>query len=220
MVIVPALAAGIAGAALGPGRETTASLVAVLVQQAAMFAIAWHRLKKHGVGLADLGLDAGDLRIAALGIGWGVAMLFLNAVFVHLSVALFSGLLGPGWVETALAREQAVVGRLLDPEAGRFYLQWTVFMAVGLAPVVEELVFRGYAYPTLKAYTGRHAMWLSAFLFASVHMYLINFLPLFLLGILLAWLYERYGRISVPILAHATMNGLVAVIAVLANRIG
>lgn len=220
MVAVPVLVAGIAGALLGPGRETTASMLAVLFQQVAMFAITFHRLRAHGVGWADLRPDVGGLAQGARGVGWGVALLFFNAFSVQLSVALFGAVLGPGWVEEVMAREQAVVGRLLDPEVGRFHLQWIVFMAVGVAPVVEELVFRGYAYPALKAHTGRHAMWLSALLFASVHMYLINFLPLFLLGILLAWLYERYRTISVPILAHATMNGFVAVIAVLGNRVG
>lgn len=220
MVVVPGLVAGVGGALSSPGRETTAAMIAVLFQQVAMFVLASMRLRSLGVGLGDLRPDVGSLAEAIRGVGWGIGMLFLNGLLVQVSVLLFTIVLGPGWVESTLAREQAVVARLLDPQAGRFYLQWTVFMAVGLAPIVEELVFRGYAYPTLKAHTGKHAMWLSALLFASVHMYLINFLPLFVLGILLAWLYERSRSISVPILAHATMNGLVAVIAVMADRIG
>ena len=54
---------------------------------------------------------------------------------------------------------------------------------------------------------------MSALLFASVHLYLINFLPIFLIGVLLARLYERTGSLAAPIVAHATANAAVAVLA-------
>ena len=220
MVAVPAVFAGAAGAALGPGHERTASMVGVLFQEIAMLAAVAYRLRAHGVGWGELRPDPGDLAVLVRGVAWGVALLFLNALCLQASVVLFGAVLGPEWVADTLARERAIVERLLDPEAGRFHFQWTVFMAVGLAPAAEELLFRGYAYPALKARTGRHAAWISALLFASVHVYLINFLPLFALGIAFVQLYERYRSIAVPILAHATMNGIVAAIAVLAGRTG
>ncbi len=57
-----------------------------------------------------------------------------------------------------------------------------------------------------------------ALLFAAVHLYLVNFLPIFLIGLLLARLYERTGALAVPISAHTTANGAVAILAMWLQR--
>ena len=217
MVAIPALFAGMARAVLGPDSAREVAALTVLVQDACMLAGALVRLRSFGVRWQDLGPFAGSFEEAGRGVAWGGGLLILNAVAGQLAVALFSGAFGEAWVEATLEREQAVVSRLLDSGQGTLHLAWTVFMAVGVAPLVEEIFFRGYAYPALKFHAGRHAQWLSGVLFASVHMYVINFVPLFVLGVALAWLYERTRRLAVPVLAHAVMNCLVAIIVVWAS---
>jgi membrane protease YdiL (CAAX protease family) len=79
--------------------------------------------------------------------------------------------------------------------------------AVLLAPVAEELLFRGVLYPSFKRSVGkRWALWGSALLFAAAHFNLMTFLPLTLLGLMLAWLYERTGNLLAPIVAHSAFN--------------
>jgi len=76
-----------------------------------------------------------------------------------------------------------------------------------MAPIAEELLFRGTLYPALKnAGHPRLAVIVSAILFAAVHAKLELMLPLTLLGIALVWLYEKTGSILAPIFMHATFN--------------
>jgi membrane protease YdiL (CAAX protease family) len=82
-----------------------------------------------------------------------------------------------------------------------------VFFAVLVAPVTEELFFRGGLYRFLKSrLPAPVAVAAASFLFALSHFNLESFLPLFVLGWLLARLYERTGQIAAPILFHALFN--------------
>ena len=82
-------------------------------------------------------------------------------------------------------------------------------VAVVLAPVAEEVLFRGILYPTLKR-TGHPlaALWITSLLFASIHLNLLAFVPLTFLALTLAWLYERTGNLLAPILTHVLFNGV------------
>jgi membrane protease YdiL (CAAX protease family) len=44
---------------------------------------------------------------------------------------------------------------------------------------------------------------------------LISLLPIFLLGLALAWIYERTGSLLAPIAMHATVNGISVALALL-----
>jgi len=83
-----------------------------------------------------------------------------------------------------------------------------VICAIVLAPIVEEIIFRGGIYSFLKSQaTPVWAQLISATLFALMHGNLLSFLPLMLIGMLLARIYERSGNIVVPICFHACFNG-------------
>lgn len=76
-----------------------------------------------------------------------------------------------------------------------------------IAPVVEEVVFRGYIYTVTKRYTARlFSTLLSAVLFAVVHNYIPGLVPLAFLAILLTISYEVTGSIWAPISIHALFN--------------
>lgn len=79
-----------------------------------------------------------------------------------------------------------------------------------LAPVLEEVIFRGFVYPGLRrrlAVTG--AVVASALLFAMMHNNPAALLPIGLIGIVLAVLYERSRSLVPPIVCHALNNTLV-----------
>jgi len=79
--------------------------------------------------------------------------------------------------------------------------------AMLLAPVAEEMLFRGILYPTLKQSGHRQlAMWVTSMLFASTHTNLMAFVPLTFLALVLTWLYERTGNLLAPIATHVLFN--------------
>jgi membrane protease YdiL (CAAX protease family) len=79
--------------------------------------------------------------------------------------------------------------------------------AVGLAPLVEETLFRGLLFPAVRDLGWpRAALWGQAVLFGAIHANAAAFLPLTLFGATLAWLYVRTGNLLAPIAAHAVFN--------------
>ena len=92
-----------------------------------------------------------------------------------------------------------------------------IFVAAAvIAPVVEELLFRGVLYPYLRARTGVPAAVVgSAALFAVVHGYVILMPVLFVTGVALALVRERYESILPAIALHA-MNNAVATVGIYA----
>ena len=81
------------------------------------------------------------------------------------------------------------------------------FFAVVLAPVVEELLFRGIFFPMLRDLGfQRLAWWGTSLVFGFIHGNVAAFLPLCVLGAFFAWLYQRTGNLASSIAAHALFN--------------
>lgn len=81
--------------------------------------------------------------------------------------------------------------------------------AVIIAPIAEEIIFRGYIYPVAKCYSERwFAAIFSAALFGVVHMNLLGLPMLILIGLALVILYEKTGSIWPCIFCHMAFNGL------------
>ena len=82
-------------------------------------------------------------------------------------------------------------------------------LVIAVTPAVaEELVFRGVFQPNLQRwFNSRHVgIWLTAAIFSAIHLQFFGFVPRFLLGLLLGYLYEWSGNILVPMAAHFTQN--------------
>jgi len=89
-----------------------------------------------------------------------------------------------------------------------------LFLAVIVAPVVEETFFRGMLYCSIRRDFG---VWPSALLssaaFAAVHPTVSSqFLPLFVLGCVLALLRERTGSLWPCVICHALNNGVALIL--------
>lgn len=90
--------------------------------------------------------------------------------------------------------------------------------AVLVAPVCEEIVFRGFLYPAVKRFTGTWpAAIFSALVFAAAHANLPALLPLFLFGLVLVFLYEKTGSLWAPVAVHFCFNGSTVLIQALAR---
>jgi hypothetical protein len=132
--------------------------------------------------------------------GYGVLICLLVA-----SGALFYGIMTFGAVSTARTGE-SLVASINDPLAlGVLFLLICV-----VAPLVEETIFRGFVYaglrrrlPLVPSVVG------SAALFALLHANPEAMLPITLIGVVLAILYERTRSLWPCIICHALNNTLV-----------
>lgn len=99
-----------------------------------------------------------------------------------------------------------------------------VTASVILAPIFEELLFRGTIFAWAYEIHPIVGHIVSGFLFGFVHVMdsvlsgnineLIQIFPYFFMGIALSYMYEKRNNIYVPILSHAT-NNLISVIMIL-----
>ena len=148
----------------------------------------------------------------AFGLGpsrWGpLALLALAA-----TVAVFPVSLALMWVSQKimfwLSMEVVAQPTVRALEAVTSIEQKLLFgvMAVFLAPVVEEIVFRGILYPTIRdlGYP-RTALWLTASVFAVTHANLMTFLSLMFFALALTVLYEQTDSLWAPIGSHSLFN--------------
>lgn len=102
---------------------------------------------------------------------------------------------------------------------GDFLIGFVVIAVI--AGISEELLFRGIIQSEL--YRGTKnihvAIWVSAFLFSTIHFQFFGFVPRMLLGALFGYLYYWSGNIFVPMFAHLVNNGFL-VIMIYLNQIG
>ncbi|HUT56978.1 MAG TPA: CPBP family intramembrane glutamic endopeptidase [Phycisphaerae bacterium] len=86
-----------------------------------------------------------------------------------------------------------------------------IVSAVVLAPLAEEVFFRGLLQSTFRKYLRRPwaAILLTSAFFALVHAAYPTSMPaMFALSVALGYNYERCGRLPAPILIHALFNGV------------
>ena len=92
------------------------------------------------------------------------------------------------------------------------------YVAVGiLAPLAEEVVFRGAILRTLLGIMSKKNYWvaimISAAIFGIVHANLAQFINALLMGLLLGWMYYRTGSLVPGILLHWINNTMAYVLA-------
>jgi len=83
-------------------------------------------------------------------------------------------------------------------------------MAVVVAPVVEEMLFRGLFQTAIRSYLRRPwpAIVIASLVFASIHEDVSHWPSLFVLALGLGYVYEKSGSLLRPIFMHALFNGI------------
>jgi len=88
---------------------------------------------------------------------------------------------------------------------------WVLIQAAVLAPLIEELFFRGFLLTFLRNYTSTWmALVLSAGVFAFAHSNLGSAIPLWFLGIVLGIAYQNSGSLLLPMYIHGCFNLITA----------
>ncbi|MFK5921517.1 MAG: type II CAAX endopeptidase family protein [Verrucomicrobiota bacterium] len=123
-------------------------------------------------------------------------------------VLYFSEWIRSEWLEPVFGemKEQEVVDSMKNSSSLAMKVGMIISACV-IAPLVEELVFRGYIYGVLKQFTNPLFAIVSAgALFAAVHLNLPALMPLWVFAIILTLAYELSGSLWVPIGIHAGFN--------------
>jgi uncharacterized protein len=191
--LIPTAAAGRSPQALG-----FMLILSTLVLDAVLVGVVYFRVVRPGIiTWSDMGLSPASLPTA-----WRAgpaAALALFTVVAAIEVAL-----------KALGVQQTQLESLQWLHSAPFWLFLLVALtAAVLAPIAEEIYFRGYVFRAYYEQKGPLQAYLfSAALFALVHLNLPAFLPIFAVGLFLAYVYRRTGSILPGMLAHAFNNAV------------
>lgn len=159
-----------------------------------------HMMKKDRILKETLGIVPNNK--APISKYWLVAGISIPFALGTNNIVLFSNL--------------AAYSELYQETAEVFYANDFIVQIVCLgviSPIVEELIFRGLIYNRIKLGLKGSvpAMIISSFMFGFYHGNIVQTIYGCLSGLLLAYVYEKFGSIKAPILAHIVMN-LVALI--------
>ena len=178
--------------------------VAILVAVAVWFQ-ANRRVYRSPIRLADtFGFNRNNTgRCLLLGLATGLVLVLIARELAWLTSQLIQSLgdqAEPQKLVTLIAEESAKqenIGTLI----------FFVVMAVAVAPVAEEILFRGILYPAVKQLGHpRVAVIGTALLFALFHVNLLTFASLTAVALALIALYEFTDNLLAPITAHAVFN--------------
>ncbi len=165
-----------------------------------------YRLSWEYLGLTSVPVP----RVLAAGLGGGL-LLFI-------SVSLMSLLLN--WLIPQPVEPQPYVEIFLSAQSWGQILG-VVLIGSLIAPLSEEIYFRGFLYPYLRERLGvDFGLWVSAIIFGALHLDLIRFVPLTLGGFGLALIYQRTGSLWASIIAHGVWNGIMTFLVYWSTRAG
>lgn len=196
----PEKVASAASQALSPALELTAG-VSMLMFFGILLLLYMHICREMNPA------EMFGLRTVSLPVALGVAALSVLAVWAVIIVVinvLKEHAFGGAWPDES-AQKTVETFRTSGSVFYKFLLGMT---AVIIAPLTEEIIFRGFLYGVVKRFTDRwFSTFFSALFFAAVHQHVGGLFPLFVLAIGLAIAYETTGCLLVPIFMHAIFNG-------------
>ncbi|PIW68138.1 MAG: hypothetical protein COW10_04005 [Candidatus Omnitrophica bacterium CG12_big_fil_rev_8_21_14_0_65_42_8] len=107
------------------------------------------------------------------------------------------------------APPQPVFDMFFEEKRSSVILFLTIFVSI-LGPIVEEIFFRGFLYSAVKKRFGvLIGALLSGALFSILHVNIAGFLPIMILGVLMAFLYEATGSLVTSTAVHILHNSVI-----------
>ena len=164
-----------------------------------------------------------------LGAGWwllaAAALIVVILPFMSTLIAWNAGVHFPAflhdfevWARTSEDKAAVLTKFLTRFNSARRF--WVGVVVIALVPAIaEELVFRGVIQKNLVRWFSPHVgVWLGAAIFSAIHFQFFGFVPRFMLGLVLGYLYLWSGNILVSMAAHFTQNAFQLVIIYLTQR--
>jgi membrane protease YdiL (CAAX protease family) len=151
--------------------------------------LAWRRIHWKYLGFGKFNLNV---------VGIGCGLLIGGYVIILLHNALLT-LLG---VNTQGKKIFESFNQLKSPI-------WFFLAGAVIAPFVEEIFFRGFLFQGFRQQYGwLPAILLSSAIFGAAHLDPVSFIPTFILGCVLAYMYHRSNSLWPGILFHAAINSV------------
>lgn len=123
-------------------------------------------------------------------------------------------------LETWMKTSEESANRLTEEflKAPGWNTLWVNVLMIGILPAIgEELLFRSVLIGFMRKYF-KGSFWpviISSLIFSAIHLQFYGFLPRFVLGVILGYLFVWSGSIWLPILAHFVNNVSVVIISFL-----
>jgi len=88
-------------------------------------------------------------------------------------------------------------------------LVYNIITITTIAPIIEETIFRGLFYRSIKNLMPvSFSIIITSLIFSIIHQNILSFVILFFLSGYLTYIYERYGNIIYPIIVHSIFNSI------------
>jgi len=140
-----------------------------------------------------LGFGRFSLQTLALGCG--------TLVIAYVFILLHNSILSALNIDTQGDQISEIFSKLDSPV-------WLFLATVIIAPLVEEIFFRGFLFQGFRQkYGWVAAIFLSSFFFAAAHLDPVAFIPTFILGCVLAYVFHRSNSLWPGIIFHFIING-------------
>jgi membrane protease YdiL (CAAX protease family) len=129
---------------------------------------------------------------------------------------LNAGMHFPDWLSAVekwmIAKEERATGIIdLLISADTFWIMVMNLLAMAVLPAVgEELIFRGvFQKIGYKLFKSRNlAVWITAFVFSTIHFQFFGFFPRFILGLVYGYLFLWSGTLWLPVISHFINNAV------------
>ena len=176
---------------LGQRGDIAQSWALILVQLVYLLPVviifAWRRISWSALGF-------GKFDWGTLGIGCGLLVVSYGFIFIHNLILMVLGYDTQG-------DEIIKLFELLENPV------WFFLVGAVLAPLVEEIFFRGFLFQGFRArYGWVTSMLLSSAIFGIAHLDPASLIPTFILGNLLAYLYHRTNSVWPGVIVHVLVN--------------
>ncbi len=150
---------------------------------------------------SDFGLRKPEVRI------WVI----IGLVFASIIVTLITGYLWVYLTGVSYSHTQ-LISEYLKPLDFSWLILCLIYI-VAVTPIIEEIFFRGVIFPTLREVMGiKIGLVLQAVIFAIIHGEINAWFPIFVSGLVLAYVYYRTRSILPSIIIHSFQNIYVFVI--------
>jgi uncharacterized protein len=187
----------------GDRSQLAQSGLLVIVQLSFLLPIAiifaWRRVSWRSIGF-------GKFNWGTLGIGCGLLIAGYAIILLHNGILMLLG------VETQGEQISQLFEGLKSPV-------WFFTVGAILAPLVEEIFFRGFLFQGFRArYGWIPGLLLSSAIFGIAHLDPVALIPTFILGCVLAFLYHRSNSIWPGVIFHVMINSVGLFVAYLATH--
>src|SRR5512147_14054 len=178
-------------AAQGVGTDIVQTAGILLIELVYLLPVvlifAWRRVHWKVLGF-------GRFTVETMGIGCGLLIAAYSIIIVHNLILYFLG------VDTQGEEIMKIFAELESPV-------WFFIVGVVMAPIVEEIFFRGFLFQGFRQRYGWIAAGLlSSAIFAVAHLDLVALIPTFILGCVLAYVYHRSNSVWPGVVLHFLVN--------------